>query len=1036
MSTGVDESIVEEAALTWLGDVGYAITPGTALAPDDPAVERSGYERVVLETRLREAIAQLNPDLPAEALDEAHRKIVNVSSPNLVDANHALHSFLVHGVTVEYQRADGSLGYDPVRIIDFENPDENDWLAANQVIFASGNQTRRADVVLFLNGLPLVVIELKNAANEEATLLDAYQQLQTYKHDLPDLFTYNALLAVSDGLSARLGTLTAGFERFAPWVSADDEQPTPDGRPSAVVPRAPVGKTALEVLIRGVLAPRKLLDMIRHYTVFEDDGETVAKKIAGYHQIHAVARGLEATLVATGPDGDRKVGVVWHTQGSGKSLTMVFYAGRLVVHPEMRNPTIVIVTDRNDLDEQLFGTFARCKELLRQDPVQARDRAHLRELLQTNAGGIVFTTIQKIIPEEKGDTYPELNERSNIVVIADEAHRSQYDFIDGFARHLHDALPNASFVGFTGTPVELADKSTRGVFGDHISVYDIARAVDDGATVRIYYEGRMVPLRIDDKARDTIDDDFEEVTEGEELAGKEKLKTKWAALEALAGADPRIARIARDLVDHFEARLTVMEGKAMLVCMSRRICADIYEAIRKLRPDWHDEDDTKGAMKVVITGGASDVRALQPHIRTKAKREALAKRFKDPDDPLKLVIVRDMWLTGFDVPCLHTMYIDKPMQGHGLMQAIARVNRVFRDKPGGLVVDYIGLATRLKEAMHTYSEAGGEGQIEHDQAEAVRIARREHEVCLDLFEGFDLSGWVSASAADRISLLKDATDHVLQQNDGKERYLKAVAKLSSAFALAVPHPEALAIRDDVGFFQAVRAVLVKNTVSEQRPPGNMDHAIRQLVSKAVASDEVVDLFAKEGIKRQDISILSEDFLAELRDMPQKNLAAEMLRKLIDDEVKVTARRNVVNARKFSELLDAAIRRYRNRALSSREVIEELIGLAREMQDARGRGESLGMSDDEVAFYDALHVDETAESVLGDGNLRVIARELVESVRKNVTIDWTVKESVRAKLRVIVKRILRKHGYPPGKQDEATRTVLEQAELFSDGWLAS
>lgn len=763
-----------------------------------------------------------------------------------------------------------------------------------------------------------------------------------------------------------------------------------------------------------------------------------AEKIAGYHQVHAVARGVEATLTASRADGGRRAGVVWHTQGSGKSLTMAFFAGRLVIHPEMKNPTIVVVTDRNDLDDQLFATFSRCKELLRQDPVQARDRAHLRELLQTAAGGVVFTTIQKIMPEEKGDAFPELNDRTNIVVIADEAHRSQYDFIDGFARHLHDALPHASFIGFTGTPLELADKSTRAVFGDHISIYDISRAIHDGATVPIYYEGRTIPLHLDDKAKGSLDEDFEEVTEGEEVAGKEKLKSKWAAIEALAGTDERVARLAVDLVDHFEARLEVMDGKAMLVCMSRRLCAEMYEAIRKLRLAWHDDDEAKGAMKVVITGSAGDDPPLQPHIRSKSRREALAKRFKDPDDPLKLVIVRDMWLTGFDVPCLHTMYIDKPMQGHGLMQAIARVNRVFRDKPGGLVVDYLGLATRLKDALHTYVEAGGDEEegIERRQTKAVEQALEEHEICAALFSGFDFSGWVGADPTAQLALLKGAADHILAQEDGKDRFLKAVTRLSAAFALAVPHPRALAVRDDVGFFQAVRAVLLKNTVSSRRASGQMDHAIRQLVSRAVASDAVIDLFAKDGIQQPDISILSEQFLAELREMPQRNLAAEMLQKLLDDEVKVTARRNVVNARKFSEMLEAAIRRYRNRALSTREIIDELIALAREMQEARKRGDALKMSDDEIAFYDALHVDETAESKLGDESLRFIARELVESVRKNVTIDWTVKESARAKLRVIVKRILRKHGYPPGKQEEATRTVLEQAELFSDVWMKS
>ncbi|XXX33992.1 type I restriction endonuclease subunit R [Sorangium sp. So ce117] len=1022
MTTPMNESVVEDAALAWLEDAGYVVVPSSALTPGDAGAERQRTDQVVLEGRLRDAVLRLNPGVPAEARDEAIRKVLDVSSPLLVDANHAAWHHLAHGVTVEYQGEDGSIGYAPVRLADFEDATENDWLATNQVTFSSGHHSRRVDVVLFLNGLPVVIVELKNAADEDATVLDAYRQLQTYQNELPDLFAYNALLAISDGFGARVGTLSSGFERFLLWRTIDGED------------LAPATMTQLEVLIRGALAPRRLLDLIRHYTVFEDDGESVVKKVAGYHQVHAVERALEATLEASRPKGDRRVGVVWHTQGSGKSLTMAFYAGRLVVHPEMRNPTIVVITDRNDLDQQLFDTFARCKELIRQDPVQARDRPHLKELLDTGSGGVVFTTIQKLFPDQKGGEFPELTDRRNVVVISDEAHRSQYDFIDGFARHLHDALPNASFIGFTGTPIELGDKSTRAVFGDHISVYDIARAVEDGATVPIFYEARLVPLRIDASARPRLDDDFDEATEGEEIEGKEKLKTRWAALEVLVGTEERIERLAKDLVAHFEDRLSVMEGKAMVVCMSRRICVDLYEAIRKLRPDWHRDDDDAGAMKVVMTGSAADAAALQPHIRTKGRLKKLALRFKDPAHPFQMVIVRDMWLTGFDAPCLHTMYIDKPMRGHSLMQAIARVNRVFRDKPGGLVVDYQGIGAELKDALQTYRESGGQGDTAVTQATAVREALATYEVCVGLFHGFDWSGWARGEAAERMSLLAGGADHILGLEDGRERLLQAVSKLSRLFALAVPRPEVLAIRDDVGFFQAVRAGLVKSTVTERRSSGAMEHAIRQLVSKAIASDEVIDLLGAAGLKRRDISILSDEFLAELSALPQQNLAAELLRKLLDDEVKTTSRRNVVQARSFAKMLDEAISRYRSRAIGAREVIDALIEIAREMKAAKARDEAFGLSSDEVAFYDALADNESAREALGDDNLRFMARELVDLVKRNVTIDWTQKESVKAKLRVIVKRILRKHGYPPDKQEAATTTVLEQAELLSENWL--
>ena len=743
--------------------------------------------------------------------------------------------------------------------------------------------------------------------------------------------------------------------------------------------------------------------------------------------------GIETGGKPGGDPGDRRVGVVWHTQGSGKSLTMAFYAGRVILHPAMENPTLVVITDRNDLDDQLFATFARCRDLLRQPPVQATDRADLREKLKVASGGVVFTTIQKFFPEEKGDRHPVLSDRRNIVVIADEAHRSQYDFIDGFARHMRDALPHASFIGFTGTPIEQTDANTRAVFGDYISVYDIQRAVTDGATVPIYYESRLAKLALKEAERPHIDPEFEEATEGEEVERKEKLKSKWAQLEAVVGSENRIKLIASDLVEHFENRLATLDGKAMVVCMSRRICVDLYREIAALRPDWDHHDDEQGRMKVVMTGSASDPLEWQQHIRNKPRREALAARFRNPKDPFQIVIVRDMWLTGFDAPSLHTMYVDKPMRSHGLMQAIARVNRVFKDKPGGLVVDYLGLADELKKALATYTESGGTGKTALDQAEAVAVMQEKYEICRGLFHGFDWSKWVSGTPQERLSLLPVAQEHILAQEDGKNRLLRAVTDLSQSFALAVPHEEALKIRDDVGFFQAVRAVLAKSTPGERKTDEELDHAIRQIISKAVASDEVVDIFAAAGLKKPDISILSDDFLAEVRGMPQRNLAVELLQKLLKGEIKTRSRRNVVQARSFADLLEQAVRKYQNRAIETAQVIEELIQLAKEMRAANARGEALKLSEDELAFYDALEVNDSAVKVLGEPTLVHIARELVETVKKNVTIDWTVRENVRAHLRVIVKRILRKYGYPPDKQEKATHTVLEQAELLSSEW---
>lgn len=739
--------------------------------------------------------------------------------------------------------------------------------------------------------------------------------------------------------------------------------------------------------------------------------------------------------------GDRRVGVVWHTQGSGKSLTMAFYAGRIVREPAMENPTLIVLTDRNDLDDQLFGTFSRCAELLRQPPVQAESRAHLRELLSVAAGGVVFTTIHKFFPPSleagsKGDRHPTLSERPNIVVIADEAHRSQYDFIDGYARHMRDALPHASFIGFTGTPIELQDASTRAVFGDYISVYDIQRAVEDGATVPIYYESRLAKLALDEAERPKIDPDFEEATEGEEIERKEKLKTKWAQLEAVVGSQKRLEIVARDIIEHFEQRLEAMDGKAMVVCMSRRICVELYREIVKRRPQWEHEDDELGGIKVVMTGSASDPPDWQAHIRNKPRREALANRFRDPRDPLRLVLVRDMWLTGFDAPSLHTMYVDKPMRGHGLMQAIARVNRVFKDKPGGLVVDYLGLAHELKQALATYTESGGTGRTALDQDEAVAVMLEKYEVCCGLFHAFDRSKWATGTPQERLGLLPAAQEHVLAQENGKDRCLRAVRELTQAFALAVPHEEALRIRDDVSFFQAVQAVLAKRAPGEARPEEDLDHAVRQIITRAVAPEGVVDIFAAAGLEKPDISILSDEFLAEVRGMPQRNLAVELLQKLLKGELTMRRRKNVVQARSFAGMLEQTIRRYQNRAIEAAQVIEELIQLARDMRAANARGEALGLSEDELAFYDALETNDSAVSVLGDDTLRGIARELVETVRSNVTIDWTLRENVRAQLRVLVKRILRKYGYPPDKQEKATQTVLEQAALLSSEWASA
>ena len=1043
--TTLTEADVEQAALEWLATLGWQVAHGPDIAPDALGSERDDYSQVVLEARLRDALALLNPSLPASALDDALRKLIYLEGSTLEARNRSFHRMLVSGVTVEYRTGDGAIRGEQAQIIDFDDPDNNDRLAVNQFTVSENRTTRRPDIVLFLNGLPLAVIELKNPADEDATIWTAWQQLQTYRAELPSLFSMNEALMVSDGLNARIGALGAGREWFKPWRTITGET------------LAEPGMTELQVMLEGVCQPERFLSLLRDFTVFEDDGSgKLVKKMAGYHQFHAVRVAVGETLRAAelqsedrgvgdgsgrresgrqlgGEIGDRRIGVVWHTQGSGKSLTMAFYAGAIVRERSMQNPTIVVLTDRNDLDDQLFTTFSRCQDLLRQPPTQAESRADLREKLSVAAGGVVFTTIQKFFPEERGDTFPTLSERRNIVVIADEAHRSQYDFVDGFARHMRDALPNASFVGFTGTPIELEDANTRAVFGDYISIYDIQRSVEDGATVPIHYESRLARLELDESKRPTIDPDFEEATEGEEIERKERLKTKWAQLEAVVGAENRVKQIAEDIVDHFEQRLEALEGKAMVVCMSRRICVDLYNELVRLRPDWRDDDDAKGSIKVVMTGSASDPPEWQQHVRNKPRREALANRFRDADDPFRIVLVRDMWLTGFDAPSLHTMYVDKPMRGHGLMQAIARVNRVFKDKPGGLVVDYLGLANDLRQALLTYTESGGTGRTAIDKEEAVAAMLKKHDVCCSLFHGFDWSMWTTGTPAERLGLIPPALEHILAQENGKDRCLQAVRELSQAFALAVPHEETFRIRDDVGFFQQVRTALSKRAEGEARPEEDLDLAVRQIVSRAVASEGVIDIFAAAGLEKPDISILSEEFLAEVQGMPQRNLAVELLQKLLRGEVAIRRRTNLVQARSFAEMLEQTLRRYQNRAIEAAQVIEELIQLARDMREAGARGERLGLNDDELAFYDALETNDSAVQVLGDETLRAIAQELVDTVRRNVTIDWTLRENVRAQLRVLVRRILRKHGYPPDKQAKAIQTVLEQAEVLSEGW---
>lgn len=1038
----VTESDIEQIVLDLFGQaLDYdAVLSGPELAPDGSAPERQDYGDVVLRGRLKRAIDRLNPDVPPDLRAEALLLALRTPSLNLLTNNEAFHNLLTEGVDVRGTDANGSVRTYKVWLIDFNAPARNEFVAVNQLTIIEKHVNKRPDVVVFVNGLPLVVIELKNATDEQANVRAAFNQLQTYQQAIPSLFTYNALLIASDGWFAKAGTLTSDWSRFLTWKTPRVDAPDgPTGTTarfaeepqlrydSALFPGQPRNELELEVMLRGMLNKATLLDLLRHFIVFERTNNKSVKKVAAYHQYYAVNKAIRATVRAASLTGDQRVGVVWHTQGSGKSLSMVFYAGKLVVSHDLNNPTLVVLTDRNDLDQQLFDTFSNCQQLIRQTPVQADDREHLRRLLSVASGGVVFTTIQKFMPDEKGATYPKLSDRRNIVVIADEAHRSQYDFVDGYARHMRDALPQASFIGFTGTPIEREDASTKQIFGDYIDVYDIQQAVEDGATVRIFYENRLAKIDLDEAERNLLDERVEELTEEEELTERQKRFSRWTQREAIVGSDKRLRQIAADIVRHFEQRSETFDGKGMIVSMSRRIAVLLHDELVKLRPDWYNPEDDKGVLKVIMTGSSSDPLAWQEHIRNKPRRKAIGDRLKNPADELKLVIVRDMWLTGFDAPCLHTLYVDKQMNGHNLMQAIARVNRVFKDKEGGLIVDYIGIAQDLKRALSTYTDSGGKGQIEYSKEEAVARMQEEYEKVVDLFGTFDYRHFFDLSPKDKLVFLLDATEFVLDLDRGRERFNERVTTLSKAFALAVPHASALAIRDDLSFFQAIKARIVKLRESQQkRSNEEVETAIRQIISNALVSSEVVDIYEAAGMDKPEIPILSDEFLAELKGMPRKNLALELLKRLLNDEIKSRSDRNVVQSRKFSEMLTDAVKRYQTNLLTAAEIMDELVQLAKDLWAADQRGEKLNLDYREIAFYDALSdgVD------MQDEVLRSIARELVEAVRNSATIDWTVKESVQAKMRVLVKRILKKYGYPPEKQEGAIKTVLEQAKLMA------
>ncbi len=1025
------EDQLEQETLGWLAEIGYGHQYGPDIAPDGNTPERADYRQVVLVERLRNAIAKLNPTIPQAARDDAVRQVLNLDIPVLLPANRAFHQLLVNGVPVEFQK-DGETRGDFVRLIDFAEPVNNDWLAVNQFSIKGPHYTRRPDIILFVNGLPLVLLELKNPADQEADIWRAFDQFQTYKEQIPDVFQYNAILVISDGTEARMGSLSSNAERFLAWRTIDGNTLDPLGQ-----------FNELETLVRGVLDPIYLLDYLRFFILFEDDGQLV-KKIAGYHQFHAVRQAIGQVIAASRPGGNQKGGVVWHTQGSGKSITMTCFAARVMREPLMNNPTIVVITDRNDLDGQLFGVFSLARNLLREDPVQVTTRQDLRtKLANRPSGGIIFATIQKFMPGEDEDAFPVLSDRHNIVVIADEAHRTQYGFQAqfkgdvkgyqvGYAQHLRDALPKATFVAFTGTPVSSEDRDTRAVFGDYIHVYDMQQARDDGATVAIYYESRLAKLGLKEEELPAIDDEVDELAEDEEEDQQARMKSRWAALEKVVGAEPRIKQVAQDLVRHFDERCTTQDGKAMIVAMSRDICVYLYDAIIALRPEWHDPDPEKGAIKIVMTGSASDKALLRPHIHAAQVKKRLEKRFKDPTNELKLVIVRDMWLTGFDAPCVHTLYIDKPMKGHNLMQAIARVNRVFKDKQGGLVVDYIGIASDLKQALADYSASKGRGKPTVDAHEAYAVLEEKLDILRAMLHGFDYGDFKNGG----MKLLAGAANHVLGLADGKKRFADTALAMSKAFSLCCTLDEAKAVRDEVAFLQTVKVLLTKREISDQKKSAEAKElAIRQIIGSAIVSPEVVDIFAAAGLDKPNIGILDEDFLDEVKHLPEKNLAVELLDRLLEGEIKSRFKTNVAQRNKFSEMLAGVIRRYQNRSIETAQVIEELIEMAKQFKAAADRDAALGLNPDELTFYDALASDETSVREMNDETLKKIAQELAASLRSSVTVDWSVRDSVRARLRILVRNILKKYKYPPVRRDEAVQLVLQQAETLSDAWTA-
>lgn len=1021
----INEEQVEQLAIEWFKELGYEYFLGVDIAPESENPQRSSYQEVLLQKRLHVSLCKLNPTLPQSAIDEAIHLLKKPQNVTLIQNNRDFHQMLLQGVSVEIKKDEESRG-DVVKLIDFENPKNNDFVIVNQFTIKGTKGNRRPDVVVFINGLPVSVIELKNPADENADIFKAYNQLQTYKDEIEDLFVCNEALIISDGIHARIGSLTATDERFMYWRTIKNEK----DRPRL--------EYELETLIKGFFNKEHLLDYIQNFVLFEDDGKKIIKKIAGYHQFHAVKEAV-AKVIEASISGSKKGGVVWHTQGSGKSISMACFAGKLSKQPMMKNPTLVIVTDRNDLDGQLFATFSTAKMLLGQDPVQMDDVTELRETLSCKlSGGIIFTTIQKFGLQKEEERFPLLSDRANIVVIADEAHRSQYGFdamLDkdgkfkyGYAQHLRDALPNATFIGFTGTPIESEDKDTRAVFGDYISIYDIEDAVRDGATVPIYYESRLAKLDLNSEVLKEIDADIGELTVDEELSDKEKFKSKWSALEKLVGSEPRIKQIAKDIVSHFEDRLATIDGKGMIVAMSRQIAVDLYDAIVELRPNWHDDDPTKGVIKIIMTGSASDDAKLQKHIYSKQTKKDLEKRIKDVDDELKLVIVRDMWLTGFDAPNMHTMYIDKPMRSHNLMQAIARVNRVFKDKKGGLVVDYIGIANELKSALKTYTTAGGKGKGTIDTAEALAEMLKRLDIVQHMYHGFDYSSFMSKAHM----LLAPAANHILGLDDGKKRYFDEVLALTKAFSLCGTLDGAKVYKEEIAFFQAVKAVIQKASSSEKKKQ-DPNKAIKQLIDNAVISDGVEDIFSLVGLEKPNIGILSEEFLEDIAHMPHKNLAVELLERLLRDEIKSKSKRNVVLEKKFSDRLQATLGRYHNRAIETAKVIEELIEMAKDFAKATKHGEDLGLNFDELAFYDALAENESAMRELGDEILKKIAIELTEKLRNSISVDWQQRESVRAKMRNIIRIILKRYKYPPDKTQEAMDMVMKQAEVLSDEW---